>query len=281
MPQVSQEEKALKFQELHRRPGAFVIPNPWDIGSVRACEAYGFEALATTSRGFGITIGKVDGQGLISRDETLAHIRSLVEATDLPVSADLENCFGDAPEEVAKTIKLAGEAGLVGGSIEDATGRSDQKIYDFSLALERVAAGVEAARALPFHFTVTARSENILQGVGDLDETLKRLQAFEEAGADVLYAPMLSTLDQIRTVCQAVSLPVNVLIAPSSTTDFTVEQLAEAGVKRISLGSTLAKHSFSALMHSLEEMMDRRSFTFAKDVAALEDLERIPNRHNN
>src|SRR4051794_15557815 len=208
----SQSERAATFRALHAGPGAFVIPNPYDIGTARILAGLGFAALATSSAGFAFTIGRRDGA--ITRDQALAHARAVVEATDLPVSADLENCFGDDPATVAETIRMAAAAGLVGGSVEDATGDPNHPIYDFALAVERVAAAVEAARSLPFPFTLVARAENFLHGRNDLDNTLRRLEAFAAAGADVLYAPCLPSLEAIRTVCAALSpRPVNALAA--------------------------------------------------------------------
>src|SRR5215475_1019465 len=198
-----QATRAEKFSRLHTRPGIFAIPNPWDAGSARILATLGFEALATTSAGFAFSLGRPDAEGAISREETLANARTIVDATDLPVSADLENGFGDDPAACAETIAHAAETGLVGGSIEDATGRSSDPIYPFALAVERVAAAVQAARGLPFPFVLTARAENFLYGRPDLADTLRRLQAFEKAGADVLFAPGLPDLHAVRTVCAA------------------------------------------------------------------------------
>ena len=210
---LSQAEKAERFRALHSRPGAFVIPNPWDAGTARILASLGFEALTTTSAGLAFTLGRRDGAGMVTRDETLANARAIVDATDLPVAADLENGFGHTPEAVAETIRLAAEvAGLVGGSIEDATGDPRRPIYDFPHAVERVAAAVEAARALPFPFVLVGRAENFLHGRPDLDDTIRRLQAFEAAGADALYAPGLTRAEDIRTVCAAVRKPVNVVM---------------------------------------------------------------------
>jgi 2-methylisocitrate lyase-like PEP mutase family enzyme len=265
-----QSEKARWFQALHRRPGAFVIPNPWDGGSARAMAALGFEALATTSSGFAFSLGKPDGA--TTRDELLAHLRVLCAATDLPVSADMEKCFGDDPGTVAETIRLAAETGIVGGSVEDFSDDPRRPIYDFGLAVERVAAAVEAARALPFHFTLTARAENFLRGKLDLDDTIRRLQAFEKAGADVLYAPFLPDIDAIRTVCSALSKPVNVL---AGRPNLSVAELAGAGVKRISLGGLLSRAAFGGLLYALGEIKDRGTFSFAKEAASMAELTKI------
>jgi 2-methylisocitrate lyase-like PEP mutase family enzyme len=271
----TQAEKAAKFRALHEGPGAFVIPNPWDAGTARILAALGFEALATTSAGLAFALGRRDGAALLTRDETLANARAIVEASDLPVSADLENGFGHAPEDAAETIRLAAEtAGLVGGSIEDTTGDRERPIYDFTLAVERVAAAAETARSLPFPFMLTARAENFLFGHRDLDETIRRLQAYEAAGADVLYAPGLPTLDAIRTVCAAVSKPVNIvagLVGPR----FTVADLAEAGVRRISLGSSMNRAALGAFIRAAREVREHGTFTFAADAAKFMDMQRL------
>src|SRR5215207_1754900 len=243
---TTQKERAERFRALHEREGAFIIPNPWDAGSARLLAGLGFEALATTSAGFANTLGRADGQ--VTRDEVIEHCRDLCAATALPVSADLENCFADAPEEAAETVLLGARAGLVGGSVEDYSGDPSNPIYDFGLAVERVQAAAEAARSLDFPFTLTARAENLLRGKNDLDDTIRRLQAFEAAGADVLYAPALSTLDEVRLVTSAVSKPVNVL-APMLK-GVTVAQLADAGVKRISLGGALARAALTAVLRA-------------------------------
>ncbi|WP_233560149.1 isocitrate lyase/PEP mutase family protein [Oleomonas cavernae] len=259
---MTQLEKAVKFQALHARPGAFVIPNPWDAGSARILSALGFEALATTSAGLAFALGRRDGEGAISRDETLANAKLIAEATDLPVAADLENGFGDAPEAAAQTIRLAAGAGLVGGSIEDATGNADRPIYDFTRAVERVAAAVEAARALPFPFTFVARAENFLHGRPDLDDTIRRLQAFEAAGADALFAPGLPGIEAIRTVCAAVGKPVNVVMGLKGMT-YSVADLAAAGVRRISLGSALARAALGGFVRAAQEISEHGTFGFA------------------
>ena len=228
----SQARRAEAFVRLHERPGLFAIPNPWDAGSAKMLAALGFEALATTSAGFAYSIGRADGEGLIGRDETLANARAIVEATPLPVSADLENGFGDAPEDCAETIMQAAGVGLVGGSIEDATGRAGDPIYAFDLAVARVRAAVRAARSLPFPFVLTARAENLIHGRPDLPDTIRRLVAFAEAGADVLYAPGLKTRDEVSAVVQAVApRPVNVVMGLSGAS-LSLDVLAGLGVKR-------------------------------------------------
>ncbi|HXV29867.1 MAG TPA: isocitrate lyase/phosphoenolpyruvate mutase family protein [Sinorhizobium sp.] len=257
---ANQESKYQAFRALHDRAGAFVIPNPWDAGSARILAALGFEALATTSAGFAFSIGRRDSAAALSRDAILQNARSIVEATDLPVSADLEDGFGADPECCAETISQAAGVGLVGGSIEDATGDATNPIFDFSLAVERVAAAAAEARKHPF--VLTARAENFLHGRFDLDDTIRRLVAFEEAGADVLYAPALPSLQAIRTLCSAVSRPVNVVMGLAGQV-FTVEELQEAGVKRISVGGSFARAALAGLMAAAREVKERGTFTYA------------------
>ncbi|HEU0053604.1 MAG TPA: isocitrate lyase/phosphoenolpyruvate mutase family protein [Longimicrobium sp.] len=264
---VSQAAKGERFRALHEGPGAFVIPNPWDAGTARILAALGFQALTTTSAGLAFALGRRDGEGLVSRDETLANARAVAEATDLPVAADLENGFGDAPEAAAETIRLAGEAGLVGGSIEDSTGDPRRPIHDFAHAVERMTAAAEAARALPFPFVLVGRAENFLHGRPDLDDTIRRLQAFEAAGADALYAPGLATAEQIREVCAAVSRPVNVLVGTKGPdgAPLTVAELAELGARRISLGSALTRAALGAFVRAAREIAEEGSFGFVAD----------------
>jgi 2-methylisocitrate lyase-like PEP mutase family enzyme len=268
---VTQTEKAERFRALHERDGAFVIPNPWDAGSARLLAGLGFAALATTSSGFANSLGRLDGQ--VSRDEMIEHCRSLSAATDLPVSADLENCFADDPAEAAATILLAAQAGVVGGSIEDYSGRPLNHIYEFELAVERVHAAAEVARSLDFPFTLTARAENLIRGRHDLDDTIRRLQAFEAAGADVLYAPGLTTLDEIRLVTSALSKPVNVL-APLLK-GVTITQLADAGARRISTGGALARAAITVLLRAGAEMRERGSFAWTSDLASSADVKKL------
>jgi 2-methylisocitrate lyase-like PEP mutase family enzyme len=256
------EKKRRKFRELHERPGAFVMPNPWDAGSARILTALGFEALATTSAGLAFSLGRRDGEGAVSRDETLANAGAIAAATHLPVSADLENGFGHSPEACAETIRQASASGLAGGSIEDATGDLNMPIYDFHEAVERVAAAAEAARSQSF--VLTARAENFLHGRPDLDDTTRRLQAYAEAGADVLYAPGLKSLDAIRAVCAAVGKPVNVLVGLTGA-PFTVEELGAVRVKRISVGGALARAALASLMRAAREMRERGTFTFSAE----------------
>ena len=260
----TQAEKGRVFVELHRRPGAFVIPNPWDAGTARILAHLGFEALTTTSAGLAFQLGERDGTGDVTRDETIANAKAIADATDLPVAADLENGFGDSPEAAAETIRLAGEvAGLVGGSIEDSTGDPQRPIYDFAHAVERIAAAVEAARALRFPFVLVGRAENYLHGRPDLDDTIRRLQAFEAAGADALYAPGLTKAEDIRTVCSSVSKPVNVVMGLRSGS-FSVAELAAMGVRRISVGSSLSRAALTGFMNAAREMKEHGTFTFAE-----------------
>lgn len=269
---ASRSEKTARFRALHEREGAFVIPNPWDVGTARILASMGFEALATTSAGLAFSLGIPEGR--LAPDSVLAHCTDLVTATDLPVSADLEKGFGDDPDSVAETIRRAAATGLAGGSIEDHTGRADEPIFAFDQAVERIAAAVEAARSLPDDFVLTARAENFLHGRPDLDDTIRRLQAFEAAGADVLYAPGLHDLDDIRTVCSSVSRPVNVVMGmPGATFDIT--KLAAAGVKRISVGSALSRLAFGALIRAAAEIRDSGTFTFAGEAAGFAELEDI------
>lgn len=268
---LTQAQKAERFRALHEREGAFVIPNPWDIGSARLLAALGFEALATTSSGFAHALGRLDGK--VTLRETIEHCRALCAATDLPVSADLEKCFADDPETAAKTILLVAEAGVVGGSIEDYSGDAAKPIYDFELAVERVHAAAEAAKSLDFPFTLTARAENLLRGRKDLDDTIRRLQAFEDAGADVLYAPALTTLDEVRAVTGAVGKPVNVLAPPLK--GVTVAQLADAGAKRISISGALARAVIATLLRAGREMRDQGSFGWTSDMASGTDLKKL------
>jgi 2-methylisocitrate lyase-like PEP mutase family enzyme len=267
----TQSEKAESFRALHARAGAFVIPNPWDAGSARLLAGLGFEALATTSAGFANSLGRLDGQ--VTRDEVIEHCRQLSAATDLPVSADLENCFADDPSEAAETIVLAARAGVVGGSIEDYTGDPSNPVYDFSLAVERVRAAAEAARSLDFPFTLTARAENLIRGRQDFDDTVRRLQAFEAAGADVLYAPGLKTLDEVRRAAGALGKPLNVL-APLLK-GATVAQLAEAGARRISTGGALARAAVTALLRAGGEMLDGGSFDWTSGLASGAEVGRL------
>jgi len=263
----TQADKAARFRELHQRPGAFIIPNPWDAGTAKLLAAIGFEALATTSLGLANTLGSAT----VSLDAIIENCRAIADATDLPVNADPENCGADNPRTAALAITRAAEAGVVGGSIEDSTGNPQHPIYDFSLAVERVQAAVEAARALPFPFTLTARAENFLHGRKDLDDTIKRLQAFEAAGADVLYSPGLYDIGTIKTVVSAVKRPFNLVMGFADPT-LTVEQLSAAGVKRISVGGAMERHALAAFLRCAREMKDQGAFTFVRDMAPVKDV---------
>jgi 2-methylisocitrate lyase-like PEP mutase family enzyme len=263
----TQLEKAKIFRALHDRPDAFIIPNPWDAGTAKLLAATGFEALATTSLG----LANMLGRATVSIEMILQNCREIVTATELPVSVDLENCGADAPGLAAEAIRLAAEAGAVGGSIEDSTKNPQSPIYDFSLALERVQAAVEVARSLPIPFTLTARAENFLHGRTHLDDTIKRLQAFEAAGADVLYAPGIYDLATIKTVVSALKKPFNLVMGFADPT-LTVEQLSAAGVKRISVGGALSRVALATFLRCAREMKDKGSFTFVPDMAPIREL---------
>ncbi len=257
----TQAQKATDFAAMHVAPGCFVIPNPWDPGSARTLAALGFKALTTTSAGFSRSIGVTDYQA--GRDQVMAHIRAVAAAIDLPLSADLENGFGHDPTTCAETIRLGAEAGLVGGSIEDATGDKARPIYDLAEATERVRAAAETAKNLPYKFMLCGRAENYLHGRADLGATIRRLQAYQDAGADVLFAPGLNTTEEIRTVCAEVDRPVNVMRGPRETL-LTVDQLAELGVKRVSLGGLLQMAAATGLIMASREIAASGSFGFAK-----------------
>jgi len=270
----TQAEKARSFRALHERPGIFIMPNAWDAGTAKLFASLGFEAVATTSLGLATARGRVDGTLSISRDELIANCREIASATALPVNADLENGYADDPGEAATIIRLAADAGVVGGSIEDATGDPARPLYDFDLAVERVAAAARVARSLPFPFTLTARAENYLHGRPDLDDTIRRLQAFAGAGADVLYAPGLRDLETIRRVVAAVQRPVNVVI---STVDpeITAQQLAAVGVKRISVGGALSRLAFATVREAAVAMRDAGTFRWMRDTFPSKNLKAI------
>ena len=269
----TQTEKAQSFRALHERPGIFIMPNPWDAGTAKLFASLGFEALATTSLGFASARGRVDGTLSISREELIDNCREIASATDLPVNADLENGYADDPDEAATIIRLAADAGIVGGSIEDATGDPVKPLYEFDLAVERVAAAARAAHSLPFPFTLTARAENYLHGRPDLDDTIRRLQAFAAAGADVLYAPGLRDLEAIRQIVAAVQKPVNVVM--SSAPEITARQLADVGVKRLSVGGALARLALAAVRKGAIAMRDEGSFQWVHDAIPSRDLKAI------
>ena len=271
---TTQAQKAAAFRALHERAGAFIIPNPWDAGTARLLTALGFEALATTSLGLANTLGRADGTGAVSRAEVLANCAEIAGATHLPVSADLENCYAHEPRAAAETIRLAAEAGVVGGSIEDATGDAQQPIYAFDLAVERVHAAAEMAHSLPFPFTLTARAENFLHGRRDLDDTIRRLQAFEKAGADVVYAPGLRDLAAIGTVAASVTKPLNVVMSAADPT-LTAAQLAKAGVRRISIGGALSRLALASVLRAAHEMKEQGGFTWIADTVSAKELNRL------
>jgi 2-methylisocitrate lyase-like PEP mutase family enzyme len=270
---ASQLEKAIRFRALHERDGAFVIPNPWDAGTARILTSLGFEALTTTSAGLAFTLGRRDGG--VSRTEALANAKAIADATELPVAGDLENGYGDSPEAAAQAIRLAGEsAGLVGASIEDASGDPTRPIYEFNHAVERVAAAAESARGFTFPFTFVARAENYLHGRPDLDDTIRRLQAFEAVGADVLFAPGVTRADDIRAVCRALRKPVNVLMGLAGPT-LSVAELSALGVRRISIGSALSRTALGAFVRAAREIRDRGTFTFTNDGVPSSEIDRL------
>ena len=269
---VTQAEKGRVFRELHERDRAFIIPNPWDVGSARLLCHLGFEALATTSMGYAFSRGRRDNT--INRDETIAYASAIASATSLPVSADLENGFGDTPEVVAETIRLAAAAGVVGGSVEDATGRPSQPIYDVEYATERIQAAAETSRSLQFPFTLTARAENYLHGRPDINDTIKRLQAYEEAGADVIYAPGLITKKDIEAVVKSVTRPVNVLMGLQGV-QLSLADLSAIGVRRVSVGSSLCRTALATLLEAAREMKELGTFTFAAKAVNSKEIDSI------
>lgn len=264
-----QPAKGRTFRDLHHRPHAFIVPNPWDGGTARLLAQLGFEALATTSAGFAFTLGQADNT--VSRSQMMSHLETIVAATPLPVSADLENGFGDSPDNVAETIRLAAEAGVVGGSIEDATARSEDPIYALGLAVDRISAAAAAAHSLPFPFTLTARCENYLVARPDLADTIRRLQAYQEAGADVLYAPGLSSRDEIAAVVRSVDRPVNVVMGLKGA-QLDIGELNGLGVRRVSVGSALARTALGAFHRAAVEMRERGTFSFAVDAMGMKEL---------
>jgi 2-methylisocitrate lyase-like PEP mutase family enzyme len=268
---ATQKDKATTFRTLHEQPRAFVIANAWDAGSAQLLAGLGFPAIATSSAASAGTLGRADGK--ITRDEALAHARALVAAVDVPVSADLENGFGHAPAQIAETIRLAAETGLAGGSIEDYSGDPNKPIYDFEQAVERVTAAVEATKFLGFPFVLTARCENFLHGHPDLDDTIKRLQAFEKAGADVLFAPGLPDLKAVRTVCSSLSKPVNFMVAIPGRS-FSVAELQDAGVRRISLATSLYRAALSGLYQAALEVRDKGTFEFLNGLVSSKETSR-------
>jgi 2-methylisocitrate lyase-like PEP mutase family enzyme len=267
----SQTEKGRLFRELHQRPGILILPNPWDAGTAKLLASLGFEALATTSLGMSNALGRADGEGLVSRAELIENCRTIAGATDLPVNADLENGYADDPKEAAAILRDAAEAGVVGGSIEDWSG---ERIYDFNHAVERVAAAVEVARSLPVPFTFVARAENLIRGRPDLDDTIRRLQAFEQAGADVLYAPGLRDLATMRIVAQAVGKPLNVVMSAADPA-LTAAEMEAVGVKRLSVGGALSRLALAAFMGGAREMKDKGGFTWVRDALSTQDLKAV------
>lgn len=265
----TQAEKAAAFYEAHRRDSAFIIPNPWDIGTARVLAHLGFEALATTSSGYAFSVGRRDNT--IGRDEMLRHVASIASATDLPVSGDMEHGYGDDPDSVAETVRLAAASGLVGCSIEDSTKRSDDPLYDIGLAAERIRAAAEAAHSLPFPFTLTARAENFITGRPDLKDATLRLQAYQDAGADVLYAPGLPTRDDIIAVVRSVDRPVNALMGLHGVR-LSLAELTEIGVKRVSVGGALARAAWGGFLRATQEMREHGTFDFSAEAVSFRDL---------
>jgi 2-methylisocitrate lyase-like PEP mutase family enzyme len=267
-----QRVMAAAFKALHEREGIFVIPNPWDAGSAKMLAGMGFEALATTSAGLAFSLGKPDGEGLVTREEAFENARAIINATNIPVAADLENGYGDDPAACAEAILLAAAAGLAGGSIEDATGRPNDPIYPFELSVERIKAAVKAARSLPFHFTLTARAENLIHGRPDIKDTIRRLEAFADAGADVLFAPGLNTKAEIEAVVKAVApKPVNVLIS-NGNAGLTLTELSALGVKRVSLGSAFARAAYGAFLNGATEIQQKGTFSFVPGVVSYKTI---------
>ncbi len=266
---LTQAEKGKIFRALHERNGAFIIPNPWDIGTARLLAHLGFEALATTSAGYAFSIGQRDNT--IGRDQMMRHVSEIVSATELPVSADLENGFGDSPETVAETIRLAAATGLAGCSIEDMSKSADHPIYEHEHAVERIRAAADAVRGLPFTFTLTARAENYLVGRPDLKDTVKRLQAYQEAGADVLYAPGLTSKEDIVSLVRSVDRPVNVVMGLQGV-QLSLPALSEIGVKRISVGSALSRAALGAFLRAAREMKTHGTFAFAKEAVSFKEI---------
>lgn len=266
---LTQSEKGKTFRELHKGDGAFIIPNPWDIGTARLLAQLGFDALATTSAGYAFSLGQRDNT--IERDQMMKHAAEIATATDLPTSADLENGFGDSPETVAETLRLASQTGLAGCSIEDMSKHSDQPIYELRLAVERIQAAVEVVRALPFVFTLTARAENYLVGRPDLKDTIKRLQAYQQAGADVVYAPGLTSKEDIVSVVRSVDCPVNVVMGLKGV-QLSLQELSDIGVKRISVGSALTRAALGAFLRAAREMKTHGTFTFADEAVSFKEI---------
>lgn len=268
----TQAEKIARLRALHDGPGTFVVPNPWDAGTARILTSLGFQALATTSAGLAWSLGLPDGVGRVSRDAALANARAICEATPLPVSADLENLYAHAPEEAACTVPMAHAAGLAGCSIEDASGDPSDPIYPFELSVARVKAAVDAARALPAPLVITARAENLIHGRPDLEDTIRRLQAYAAAGADVLYAPGLADLDSVRRVVAAVDKPVNVLVSGFNA-HLTVDAVAAAGVRRISVGGALARAALGEFIRSARGILETGSFAYGARAATMAEVE--------
>ncbi|TAL24342.1 MAG: isocitrate lyase/phosphoenolpyruvate mutase family protein [Aquabacterium sp.] len=271
-PRPTQHDKAEFFSRLHRKGSCFVIPNPWDAGSARLLEHLGFQALASTGAGYAFSRGRSDLS--LGAEDMLSHLAALAEATDLPVSADLQKGFGDAPDDAARTIAEAARTGIVGGSIEDASGDPQRPVYDIGLAAERIRAAADAARSLRFKFTLTARAENFLYGRPDLADTIRRLQAYQEAGADVLFAPGLQTKEEIRAVVQSVDRPVNVIMGLPGV-PLTLPELEQLGVARVSVGASLARAAYGAMMRAAREILQSGSFAYVAEAVPGREINTI------
>jgi len=272
---VTQAAKAAAFQALHTDPGFFIIPNPWDAGSAKILASLGFKALATTSAGTAFVLGKPDGEGITTREDTLENLRTIASATSLPVSADMENGYGDSPEDCASAVRMAAGAGAVGCSIEDATGRKDDPIYSLESSVARIKSAVITARSLPFHFTLTARAENYLHGRPDLDDTIRRITAFAEAGADVLFAPGLKTKEEITAAVKAVApKPINLIMGIPQMT-LTIAEAQSLGVKRVSLGSAFIRSAYGGFTRAAEEVLQKGSFSFAQTATPYAELNKL------
>ena len=274
MDESEAKRRGAVFRDLHMSPEILVLSNPWDAGTARLLESAGFRGLATTSAGLAFSLGRRDGDGAVNADETFRHVQEIMEATRLPVSADLENGFGESPDVVAETIRRAGAIGLAGASIEDATYRADDPILDRALAVERIHAAVEAARTLPYPFVLTARAENFIRDRPDLDDTLWRLQAYEKAGADVLYSPGLPDERALRLICSTLTKPFN-YVAGVGPTRFTLDELRKIGVRRVTIGTSFVRHALAATIRAAREVLDRGTFEYLDGLPTVADFNKI------
>jgi 2-methylisocitrate lyase-like PEP mutase family enzyme len=275
MDATEARRRAEIFKTLHAGPEVLILANPWDRGTAGMFENLGFKALATTSAGLAFGLGRRDGDGAVSADETFAHVEELLVATQIPISADLENGFGDSPDAVAKTVRRAGAVGLSGASIEDATYRDDAPLYDRSLATERIHAAVEAARSLPQPFVLTARAENFIRGRPDLDDALARLTAYEAAGADVLYAPGLPNEDALRLACRSIKKPFNYVVGVGGPTRFTVAELQAIGVRRVTVGTSLVRCALASALGAAREILQQGSFRYTEGIPSVSQFNEL------